>query len=101
LASTDARATELRNYANLIWLIGMALIDSGCGRTDDRPEKSLTVNEVSGSVGGVRISADKATVRRHFGDYGRKPQPYPSEPREIDDREGSGGPRSGVTGPTT
>ena len=59
----------------------------------------LRTDEGSGSVGGVKIGEDKASVRRRFGAPARPVEAYPIEPLEIDEVDGSGSPWSVVTGP--
>lgn len=73
---------------------------AGCGSNAASSQPSLgTIDEGRGAIHGVRIGAEKPTVRRAFGSYGRKPEAYPIEPLEIDEARGSGGPWSVVTGP--
>jgi len=71
----------------------------GCGAKGHPPATPLEADEVRGSLGGVEFGDGKATVRKRFGDLGRRPEPYPIEPLGVDEAEGSGGPWSVVTGP--
>ena len=92
----------IRPHRSRRWvLVAMLLVanTTGCGSSDDAPIGSVTLDERRGAIHGVGLGASKAEVRARFGDYGTKPEPYPIEPLEVDEEEGSGGPWSVATGP--
>jgi hypothetical protein len=79
----------------------LALAASACGSQDrpQQPARRVAIDENRGAIGGVRIGASKADVRRVFGSYGAHPRAYPSEPSDVADEGDTGGPWSVVTGP--